>query len=81
MRISIKVKPRSKTEEVVGEGDSLIVRVKEPPIEGRANRAVVRLLARHFGVPESSVRICRGFKTRDKVIELLPNTGGAQNER
>jgi uncharacterized protein (TIGR00251 family) len=81
MRISIKVKPRSKTEEVMEEGDSLIVRVKEPPIEGRANRAVVRLLAEHFGVPENSIRICRGFKSRDKVIELLPTTGGTQNER
>jgi len=45
MKIQVKVKPNSKTEELSREGDSFIVRVKEPPKEGKANQAVIKLLA------------------------------------
>ena len=70
MKIQVKVKPRSKTEELSREGDSFIVKVKEPPKEGKANQAVIKLLAEHFGVPQSQVRILGGFKSRNKVIEV-----------
>ena len=70
MKIQVKVKPNSKTDEVSREGDSFIVRVREPPKEGKANQAVIKLLAEHFGVPQSKVRILSGFKSRNKVIEV-----------
>jgi hypothetical protein len=70
MKIQVKVKPNSKTEEVSQEGDSFIVKVKEPPKEGKANQAVIKLLAEHFRVPQSHVRILSGFKSRNKVIEV-----------
>ncbi len=76
MRIAIRVKPRSRTEEVTKESDTYVVRVKEPPVEGRANRAVVKLLARHLGVPEGRLRIVSGFTARNKVIEVMPAEGG-----
>ena len=71
MKIQIKVKPNSKTEEVSQEGDNFIVKVKEPPREGKANQAVIKLLAEHFGVPQGQVRILSGFKSRNKVIEVV----------
>ena len=55
MKIQVKVKPNSTTEELSREGDSFMVKVKEPPKEGRANQAVIKLLAHHFGVPQSQV--------------------------
>jgi len=70
MKIKVQVKPNSKTEEVSGEGDSFIVKVKEPPREGKANQAVIKLLADHFGIPRSYVRIISGFRSRCKVIEV-----------
>ena len=70
MKIQVKVKPNSKTEEVIQEGDSFIVKVKEPPKEGKANQAVIKLLAEHFDVPQSQVRILSGFRSRNKVIEI-----------
>jgi uncharacterized protein (TIGR00251 family) len=70
MKIQVRVKPGSKTEELGREGDSFIVKVKEPAREGKANRAVIKLLAEHFGVPKSQVRILSGFKSRNKVIEV-----------
>jgi uncharacterized protein (TIGR00251 family) len=71
MKIQVKVKPNSRTEEVSQEGDSFIVKVKEPPKEGKANQAVIKLLAQHFGVPQSQVRILSGFRSRSKVIEII----------
>jgi len=70
MRIPVKVKPNSKTEEVYQEGSGFVVKVKQPPKEGKANQAVTRLLAEHFGVPQSQVRILSGFKKRDKIVEI-----------
>jgi uncharacterized protein (TIGR00251 family) len=70
MKIQVKVKPNSKTEDVSLEGDSFIVRVKEPPRKGKANQAVITLLAEHLGVPKSRVRILSGFRSKNKVIEV-----------
>jgi hypothetical protein len=50
---------------------SFIVEGTEPPEEGGANRAVIRILAAHFGVPQSQVRILSGFKSRSKVAEVV----------
>jgi uncharacterized protein (TIGR00251 family) len=71
MKIQVKVKPNSKTEEVIRDGEVYTVRVKEPPKEGKANRAVVKLLAEHFNVPRSAVTIISGLNSRTKVIEIL----------
>ena len=71
MKISIRVIPNSKTEEVVAEGDRFLVRVKEPAKEGKANRAVVRLLAEHFKVAKGSVVLVSGLKSRNKVVNVL----------
>lgn len=71
MKIQVKVKPNSKTEEVSQERDSFVVKVREPPKEGRANQAVIKLLAEYFSVPQSQVRILSGFKSRNKVIEVV----------
>jgi len=70
MKIQVNVKPNSKTEELSREGDSFVIKVKEPPKEGKANQAVIKLLAEHFGVPQSQVRILSGFRGRNKVIEV-----------
>ena len=71
MKIQVKVKPGSKNEEVTQKGDTLIVTTKEPPKEGRANRQVIKLLAKHFKVPQNQVKLISGFKKRDKVIEIV----------
>jgi uncharacterized protein (TIGR00251 family) len=70
MKIQVKVKPDSKTEELSREGDSFIAKVREPPREGRANQAVIRLLAEHFGIPKSQVRILSGLNSRNKIVEV-----------
>ena len=70
MRVQLKVTPNSKKEEVRGKGDLLLVKVKEPPKEGKANAAVIRAVAKHLGVSPSSVRIVRGHTSGSKVVEI-----------
>ncbi len=47
-----------------------IVEVKEPPVQGRANRAIIRVLAQYFKVDEGSVKITSGFTSRRKTIHI-----------
>ena len=70
MKIRVRVIPNSKTEEVVKGSDGFLVKVKEPAREGKANRAVIKLLADHFGVSQRQVIISSGFGSRNKVIEI-----------
>lgn len=71
MKIRVKVIPNSKVEEVIKEGDGFLLRVKEPAKEGKANRAVIKLLAHHFKVSQRQVAISSGLGSRNKVIEIL----------
>ncbi len=72
MKISILLKPNSRhREEVVSNDDgSLIVYTKAPAIEGRANAAAAKLLAKHFGVAPSKVKLLRGATSKYKVFEI-----------
>jgi uncharacterized protein (TIGR00251 family) len=70
MKIKVRVKARSSREEVVKSGDEYVVHVRAAPVEGKANEAVIRLLAQKFGVPRSSVKISSGLTGRTKIIEI-----------
>ena len=72
MKISTRLKPNSRhREEVVANDDgSLTVYTKAPAIEGRANLAAVKLLAKHFGVASSRVKLVRGAASKYKVFEV-----------
>jgi uncharacterized protein len=71
MKIRIKVTPNSKTEGVMKEGDIFLVRVKEPPKEGKANRAVIKLLADYFRVSQGQISVTSGFSSRNKTIDII----------
>ena len=71
MRLKVRVKPGSKREGVREIApDHLEVKVSAPPERGKANERVVELLAKHYGVRESAVRIVRGETSREKIIEI-----------
>ena len=70
-RLAIRVQPRAKRSEVVGErAGAVVVRVAAPPVDGRANAAVCALVARAAGVRTSAVTVVHGAGTRDKVLEV-----------
>lgn len=67
----LKVIPGAKRTEIAGEyGDRLKVRVAAPPEGGRANAAVIRLIARKLGLRESDVRIIAGQSSPLKTVEI-----------
>lgn len=71
MRLTIVVKPNSRRESVeTAPNGELRVAVNAPAQEGKANDAVVRALAEHFGVPRGSVRITHGHKGKRKLVEI-----------
>lgn len=67
MRVNIKVTPSAKEDLIIKQGDALVVRTTESPVRGRANAAVLELLAAYFGKP---VRLVSGAKSRNKVVEV-----------
>jgi len=72
VKILIKVKPNSKKKEVNQiSPNEFCVRVSAPAKEGKANQAVVELLSDYFNVPKSRITITKGFKNKNKIIEII----------
>ena len=71
MLIRVKVFPNSKKEEIIKKlEDSFEICVREKPIRGLANKAVIRSLAFYFKLPESKIRLVKGFRERNKIFEI-----------
>jgi uncharacterized protein (TIGR00251 family) len=73
------VQPGAKRTEVAGlHGDALKIRLAAPPVEGKANQALIAWLAEVFAVPERRVRLLRGEKSREKVVEITGSARGPE---
>lgn len=73
--LDVRVHPRAGRNEIAGERDGrLLVRVTAPPIDGRANAAVCRLIARAAGVAKGQVAVTSGEGHRDKVVTVADVT-------
>lgn len=71
MRITITVKPNSKQVPlVVNNSGDIVVYVRQQAIGGRANEAVIELLAEYYDVPKTRVKIIKGHSTHRKVVEV-----------
>jgi len=78
--ISAKIFPQSKknaVEDIIIEENgslNLKVRITAPPVDGKANQAVIEILAKHFSVKKSDIEIIRGHTTRQKLIKVYNPT-------
>ena len=71
VRLSINVKPRSRDTKLLVEPDGTItLHVVAPPVEGKANREVVRWLVKRLGKRSSEIRIVAGLRSNTKIIEI-----------
>jgi hypothetical protein len=71
MRIRVKVQPRARRSRLAGRlGDEWKLEITAPPVDGKANKAVMEFFARAFRLPRSSVRIVSGEHSPHKLIEL-----------
>jgi uncharacterized protein (TIGR00251 family) len=70
--IAVHVSTNAREANVVRIGENIFeVKVDERAVEGRANKRLVEILAKHFKVPKSRIRLVSGARSRDKVIEIV----------
>ena len=80
--LRVRVQPRASRDATVGwHADALRLAVTAPPVDGAANDAVRRLLARVLGVAPSAVSVVRGQRGRDKVVRVEGMTGAELRSR
>ena len=76
------MQPRASRDDVVGwREDTLRLRVTAPPLDDRANDAVVLLIARAAGVPRSAVRVVGGERGRDKLVRVAGVTAARLRDK
>lgn len=74
MQLLIRVIPNAKKEEIVEEDGVLKVKVRQVPEDGKANAAVIKMLAKHYGVKARQVTIVKGEKSRQKMVVIEEKT-------
>lgn len=71
MKIKVKVFPQAGKEEIIKKSDdSFEIWVKAKPVQGQANRAVIRALAEYFNISSREIRLVKGFRERNKIFEV-----------
>lgn len=69
--IAVRLTPRAHREEIVGLRDGVLhARVTAPPLDGRANRALCRLIARRLAIAPSRVAVVHGHGARQKLVRV-----------
>lgn len=74
MLFNIKVIPNASKSRVCKEKDLIKVYVQSPPVDGKANKELVEVLAEHFNVKKNQIEIVRGRTSRVKVIKIERQT-------
>ena len=69
--INARIIPKSSKNEIVNGEDGVVkIKVTSPPVDGKANKAVIDLLSKKLNVPKKNVRIVSGEKSRNKRIRV-----------
>lgn len=68
--ISVKVTPNAKRNEVQEDGQGFRVYLTAPPVEGKANKLLLKLLADYFSCKKSQLKIIKGEKSKNKIIQV-----------
>ncbi len=70
MQINIRVISSAKKSFIKPDGDILKVYITQPAVDGKANKALVSFLAKHFKISKSKIQIIKGLKSRNKTIKI-----------
>ena len=71
MRINVRVIPRAKMNKVAVQPDGTVrVHTTTAPTDGKATADVIKMLAEHYKVPKTSIKLLRGATSRDKVFQI-----------
>lgn len=70
-RLEVQVSPNGKKSEILEASDDILrIRLQAPPVDGKANEALVRFVAERCGLPKSRVKITHGHTSRRKRLEI-----------
>ena len=71
MKINVRVIPRAKLNRIEVQSDgTLRIHTTTAPTDGKATSDVIKMLAEHYNVPKTSIKLIRGATSRDKVFEI-----------
>ncbi len=71
LTLKVYLQPKSSKNEVVGPyRDGIKVKVTAPPVEGKANEALIRFLAKEFGISPSCIEMIKGLHSREKTLRI-----------
>lgn len=71
LTFAVRIVPRASRSEIAGEyNGALRIRIAAPPVEGAANRELIRLLARMFNLPQKAVAIVSGVGSKSKIVRI-----------
>ncbi len=71
IRITVFAQPKAAKNEVIGPHNGAVkIKITAPPIEGRANEAIIEFLSELFKIPKRSIQLYRGGTSRNKIFEL-----------
>lgn len=80
LTLTLHVQPGAKRTEVAGlHGEALKIRLAAPPVEGRANEALLKFIAESFGVPLRQVELKQGGQSRHKVVAITGSNMEPEN--
>jgi uncharacterized protein (TIGR00251 family) len=69
--LKVYLQPRASRNEIIGPyRDGIKVKVTAPPLEGKANEALLRFLVKELGIPLSHIEILKGHRSREKVLKI-----------
>jgi uncharacterized protein len=69
LTFAVHMVPRASKSEIIGEhNDTLKVRIAAPPVDGAANRELIRLLAKSLNLPQNAIEIVSGLNSKRKVV-------------
>ena len=72
MKLLIRVKAGCRTEEIdIIDQENWVVKVRQAPIDGKANQAVVEMIAKYLKIPKSRVVLLKGEKSKSKTFEIV----------
>ncbi len=70
MILNIKVKTQAKEQKIINDKNNILVHLKSPAEKGKANKELIKALAKFYNCPQNSIKIIKGAKNKNKVIKI-----------
>jgi len=70
LRIKIRLQPKAKREKIIMSQNELKIYVTVPPVDNKANRACIGVLASFFKVPKSNITLVHGARSKEKIFDI-----------